>query len=151
MKSSLLFLGLVLCTHAALAEPPPPPPSELWTEVEQLVNKQLVTPLNKAQSKRSRFSRAAPVPVQRRVRVLDTVALTDTSGREFVRFAIDERRSFDEQAAWDEDSVIGCAYVHEREVFVQHGRAYRAANSLLGKDAKERAGVCRAVSAEAAS
>jgi hypothetical protein len=109
------------------------------------VNKQLVLPLKKAESRRSRFSRAAPVPVQRRVRVLDTAAHTDSRGKEFVRFAIDERRAWDEKSPWEKDSVTGCAYLQEHEVFVQHGEAFVPATSLLGRDAKERPGVCHAV------
>jgi hypothetical protein len=76
--------------------------------------------------------------------VLDAVALTDARGKEFVRFAIDERRSWENEGVWHEDKVLGCAYLNEREVFVQRGSAYFAARSMLGQREKEQAGVCRA-------
>ncbi len=135
----------MLCANMAHAEPPAPPSTtEIGSAVSELVDKQLLTPLKKVDSKRRRFSRAAPVPVQRRIRVLDTVAVTDVRGKQFVRFAIDTRRSFDEHGSWQQDSVVGCAYLNERQVFVRHGDAYRPARSLLGEDQKERPGVCRA-------
>jgi hypothetical protein len=144
MKSSLPLLISMLCTSVALAEPPAPPATKTQSAAAELVNAQLLVPLKKVESKRSRFSRAAPVAVQRRVRVLDAVALTDTRGKSFVRFAIDERRSLNEQAPWRRDSVLGCAYLNERELFVRRGEAYLPAQSMLGKEEKERADVCRA-------
>jgi hypothetical protein len=144
MKNPLPFLVLMLCTSVALAEPPAPPANETQNAATELVNKQFLTPLKKAESKRKRFSRAAPAPVQRRVRVLDTEAQADVRGKKFVRFAIDLRRTWDEQGSWEEDSVVGCAYPDEREVFVQHGEAYLSARSTLGAEDKQgRADVCR--------
>lgn len=144
MKSSLLFLVLTLCASVSLAEPPVAPANKVQDAAAALVNKQLVAPLKRAEGKRNRFSRAAPVAVLRRVRVLDAVASRDLRGAEFVRFAIDVRRGWDEQGVWQKDSLIGCAYLNEREVFVQRGAAYMPARSLLGEQYEERPGVCRA-------
>lgn len=144
MKSSLPFLVLTLCASVCLAEPPVAPSSKTQDAAAALVDKQLVAPLKKAESRRSRFSRAAPAPVQRRVRVLDTVPLTDSRGDEFVRFAIDVRRGWNEKGQWQNDSVVGCAYPKAGDVFVQHGEAYLHARSMLGKDRNEHAVVCRA-------
>jgi hypothetical protein len=141
---SLPFLVLMLCASVAFAEPPAPPSTEAQAAAAELVDKQLLAPLKKAESKRARYSRAAPAPVQRRVRVLDTVTRNDVHGRPFVRFAVDERRGWDEKGAWRSDRVLGCAYLNEREVFVQRGDAYLPARSMLGKDAAERSDVCRA-------
>jgi hypothetical protein len=141
MKRSLSVLALMLCASAALAEPPA---DDAQRAASELVNKQLLAPLQKAESRRSRFSRAAPVAVERRVRVLDRVALTDARGRQFVRFAIDERRLRGKQSPWAQASVVGCAYPGEREVFVRRGKGYLPARSLLGADEQERADVCRA-------
>jgi hypothetical protein len=143
MKSSFPLLVSMLCASVAFAEPPAPPSPQAQSAVEELVNAQLLLPLKRAESKRSRFSRAAPVPVQRRVRVLDALASTDMRGKEFVRFAIDERRSFDEHGPWRKESVVGCAYLSEQQVFVQRGEAFLPARSMLGKDDKARPGVCR--------
>lgn len=147
MKSSLPFLVLTLWASLSLAEPPVAPASKTQDAAAALVDKQLVAPLKKAESRRSRFSRAAPTPVQRRVRVLDSVALTDSRGQEFVRFAIDVRRGWNDKGQWQHDSVVGCAYLKAAEVYVQHGAAYLHARSMLGKDRKEHAAVCRAAAA----
>lgn len=138
---SLPFLISFLFTSAAFAEPPSTQPQ---SAVSELVTKQLLAPLKKAESRRSRFSRAAPVAVERRVRVLDTVALTDRNGREFLRFAIDERRPWDAPGAWAMDSVVGCAYPSERAVFVRRGEAYRPARSMLGHEDTTQPDACRA-------
>jgi hypothetical protein len=135
----------MLCASAALAEPPAATPTKTQDDASELVDNQLVAPLKKGERKRSRFSRAAPVAVQRRVRVLDRELLTDLRGKQFVRFAIDERRSRNDKGAWQGDSIVGCAYPGEAEVFVRDGDVYRDASSLLGKDKQEQAGVCRAV------
>jgi hypothetical protein len=140
VKKSLPFLILTLCASAALAEPPPAPADNA---AAALVNEQLVKPMQKAESKRSRFSRAMPVPVQRRVRVLDTVAQTDASGKQFVRFALDVRRPFDEEGKW-EHSLAGCAYPSDGKVFVQQGEAYVSPKAMLHGNQKDQPGVCRA-------
>jgi hypothetical protein len=149
MKSSLAFLISMLCINLALAEPPASPSTKTQTAASELVHKELLAPLKKVESKRSRFSRAAPVQVQRRVRVLDAEALTDVRGKQFVRFAIDERRPWSGHS-WQQDSVFGCAYLDEREVFVRRGQAYLPARSMLGDDEEERADVCRAAPESAA-
>lgn len=147
MKNSLSLVALMLCTSVALAEPPPAPtPGDARSTALELVNRQLVAPMKKSESRRKSFSRAMPVPVARRVRVLDQEALTDARGKKFVRFAVDVRRGFGEEqeAGWRNDDVVGCAYPNEREVYVQDGDAYFAARSLLSAGGKARPDVCRA-------
>lgn len=141
MEKPLLFLLLTLCASAAFAEPPAPTPAAA-SAAEALATEQVIKPLSKAQAKRSRFSRAAPVPVERRVRVLDTAAEKDVHGREFLRFAIDVRRAFDEHDEWQKDSILGCAYPKERKVFVQRGDGYYPAKSVLGASARKAPGAC---------
>lgn len=141
MKRSLPLLASMLFVSAALAEPPARG-AEATDDAAALVKDQLVVPLQKVEKKRSRFSRAAPVPVQRRVRVMDG-ELTDSRGRAFVRFAIDERRSWDDEGSWQRARVVGCAYPHDDEVYVRQGDAYVSAQSLLGKARAASADVCR--------
>jgi hypothetical protein len=148
MKRLLPLLAWMLCVSAAFAEPGAPLDTKRATSA--LVEEQLLLPLKKAEAKRSRFSRAAPVTLERRLRVLDAAALTDARGKAFVRFAIDERR-FADQGAWTKDSVLGCAYLNEQEVFVRRGRGYLPARSMLGKEAEERPGACQAVPASGAA
>jgi hypothetical protein len=137
MNKLLPALTLTLCASVALAEPPAP------RAAEALVEQKVVAPLAKAEAKRSRFSRAAPVPVQRRVRMLDTVAVTDARGQAFVRFAVDVRRFGLDEDAWQSDTIVGCAYPQQRKVFVEREGAYYPASSLLDGEGREQPGACR--------
>jgi hypothetical protein len=142
MKRWSPFVLSMLCVSVALAEPPPA--NQTQKAVADLVNKELLAPMKKIESKRKRFSRAMPVPVERRVRVLDTEPTTDARGKAFVRFAIDERHSWHEEGKWTADRMLGCAYASEGEVFVQQGEAYTPARSMLGKSGGKRSDVCQA-------
>ena len=144
MKSWLPFVVSMLCVSVALAEPPAPPAKPTDKRVAELVNKELVAPMKKVEGKRKRFSRAAPVPVERRVRVLESEPTTDARGKQFVRFAIDERHSWHEDGQWTRDRMVGCAYPSEGEVFVQSGETYTPARSMLGKRGEARGDVCQA-------
>lgn len=145
MKRSLPLLVWTLCASAALADPS----SEAQKAASKLVDEQLLAPLRKAESARKRFSRAAPVPVERRVRVLDAETRVDVRGRRFVRFAVDVRRAWDAPDVWQMGAMTGCAYPNDQEVFVRHGRAYVAAENALGRDGKRRSDVCRAAQGDA--
>ena len=140
MKRWLSLLLVTLCTSAAFAEAPT---SSL---VEALVKEQYLTPLSAGEGKRKRFSRAAPPPLARRVRVLDAERVVlDSRGKQFVRFAVDVRHAWDEDGVWQEASLTGCAYLDERQVFLFDGEEYRAASAMVGKRQKEKqkpAGVC---------
>jgi hypothetical protein len=126
MKRSLPFLLLTLCVSTALAEPPEVQPQV----VQSLVQRVLLQPVAKAESKRKRFSRMAPVSVERRVRVLDAIALTDARGNHFVRFAVDARSNLDDDLAWNSGAFVGCVYPEQRKVFVQQGEGYVPASDL---------------------
>ncbi len=144
MKAWLPPLALTLCASVVLAEPPPASKAER-TKTDALVKQQVVKPLEKAQSKRKAFSRVAPTPVQRRVRVLDTVARVDAAGRRFLRFAVDVHRPWREEGAWGEDEIVGCAYPDEKKVFVEYGERYFPAAHVVSGDETAQPGVCRVV------
>jgi hypothetical protein len=146
MKKWLLFLLSMLCADAALAEPPAPPPTGAQEAASELVKQRLLQPLTKAESKRKRFSRAAPVAKQRRVRVLDLAAQTDVRGKQFVRFAVDQRYGWDEDEEWELDAFVGCAYPDQKQVFLRRGDDYVPARSALGGDDEAQPDVCRAAS-----
>ena len=145
MKSWSAFVLSALCASAALAEPPPSPALSAPGQkaASALIEKALVAPLKKAETRRSRFSREGPVAAERRIRVLDAEALTDARGKHFVRFAIDVRRPYDQDQAWEQDAVIGCAYPEDKRVFVRSGDEYLPASSLLGKDVEPEPSACR--------
>lgn len=143
MKSWLPWVLSMLCASVAFAEPPAPSATPTQSAVTELVDKQLLAPMRKAEGKRKRFSRAAPVPTARRVRVLDDAALTDARGKTFVRFAVDVRYGFDDEGEWNE-RMQGCAYPSEGEVYVQNGKEHEwvAARTMLGKGTARRTDVC---------
>jgi hypothetical protein len=154
MKSWLSFLALMLCASVALAEPPAPtepPQTESQKKASDLVSKELVTPLRKSEKKRAKFSRVMLPPSERRVRVLDEQAQTDVRGKQFLRFAIDERAGWRNEREWNEDSVLGCVYLEEDQVYVQAGDSYVHARSKLGKGAKAQDGVCRSAQVDPAT
>jgi hypothetical protein len=143
MKRSLPFLILTLCASAALAQTPTALSTATQKAVTALVQDQLLKPLHRVQSKRSRFSRVASMPLERRVRVLDAGVYIDTRGKSFVRFAIDTRDARDDHGAWDNDSFFGCAYPDDQKVFVQSGDDFLPAASMLGGSQTPRPFVCR--------
>jgi hypothetical protein len=108
--------------------------------VQQRVDDGLVKPLAAFEANASRFSRARMPPRERRVRVTQTTATVDKSGRAFMAFAIDVKFG----AEWHENDIVGCAYTKSGELFVKRGDAYRPASFLLGKSADPVAGVCQA-------
>jgi hypothetical protein len=133
----------MLCANAVLAEPPAPLADEDKKAAAALVEKELVRPLTKAESKRKRFSRAAPAAAERRVRIEESVAEVDAHGKTFVRFAVDERMPWDEPGEWTKDALLGCAYLTEAKVYVRRGDAYLPARSAVGAQEKPLPDVCR--------
>jgi hypothetical protein len=115
--------------------------------VKHRVETGLLKPLAQQESNRSKFSRERPPPAERRVRVLETNAATDKSGRPFVPFAIDVRYL---RGDWTE-SITGCAYRQSGNLFVKAGSEYRPASYLLGKRTAVVAGACEAAPPPATS
>ena len=144
MKHSLTFLLWTLCASIALAEP-----IDSQEAASALVSRQLLEPLKKSESRRSRFSRTAPVAFERRVRVTDTQAQTDARGHSFVRFAVDARRA-NRETSWSKGVLTGCAYPADDKVFVLQGDGYLPASALLGDDAEPVKQVCRAAPGDGA-
>src|SRR5690606_14210952 len=124
MKPSFPFLVSMLCASAAFAEPKDASATEQGKAAVSLVETQLLSPLSKARSKRKRFSRAAPMATQLRVRVLDETPQTDVRGKQFLRFAVDERLAWVDDGDWNEATMRGCAYLDEKQVFVRRGGTY---------------------------
>jgi hypothetical protein len=140
MKKLSLVLLSMLCADVALAEPP----------AAALVDKQLVQPLKKAEARRSKFSRAAPPPKARRVRVLDTIAVSDVNGKQFVRFSVDVRHRYSEDGQWTRGAFLGCVYIDEKKVFVEQGSDYVPASGVLNGDGEPQDDVCRPAPEDAA-
>lgn len=151
MRTWSLVLLSMLCASAAVAEPPVPVPSKTRQAAAALVNKHVVQVLKNADAKRSRFSRSAPPPKARRVRVVDTVVQADVQGRQFVRFAIDVRTRWADDGEWALDAFLGCVYVDQKQVFLQQGSDYLPASGLLSGEGEPQPDVCRpALTADAA-
>jgi hypothetical protein len=118
------------------ARPQTPPPAE---QVQRRVEDGLLKPLAERDAKASAFSRARPIPRERRVRVTETAATLDKAGRAYMLFAVDIRFGGGE---WRENDIVGCAYTKTGDLFVKRGDAYRPASFLFGKNADPVAGVC---------
>ncbi len=100
----------------------------------------LVRKLAEREKERSRFSRARPAPIERRVRITNPTMSTDPSGRAFFPFAIDVRFGSD----WTENDQVGCVYTSKGDIFVKSGDEYRPGAFLLGKNVDAVTGVCEA-------
>jgi hypothetical protein len=122
--------------------------TSLAAQAQHRVEDGLVKPLAESESHASRFSRARPIPRERRVRVTQVTPTLDKSGRQFMTFAVDIRFGGGE---WRENDVVGCAYVKTGALFVKRGDTYRPASFLLGKNADPVAGVCEAAPTTARS
>jgi hypothetical protein len=125
MKKSLLLASLLssLFCASAFAEPTTDP-------IVALVTKTYVKPLQARESKRSRYSRMAMPPAERRVKIVDTQ--TDATGAAFTNFVVEERSAFDPDQQWMK-AETGCAYASTGAVFVKLGDKLRAAEFYLGK------------------
>lgn len=145
MKHAWLCLVLMLCTSVALAEPPM---NDAQRAVSALVQDVLIKPMGKAEKKHRRFSRDPPPPVARRVRVIDAAEVVDARGHRFLRFAIEERRGWDEDDTTEwERAFVGCAYPGSGKVFVQRDDEYVPASNMLGADHDAQPDVCRPANA----
>ncbi|HEX5033474.1 MAG TPA: hypothetical protein VFW62_03255, partial [bacterium] len=117
---------------------------------QAIIEAKLLAPLQEKDVKRPKFSRAAPPPSARRVRILDG-SRVDAKGQAFVAFAIDETHSFRElgdkdisEDAWHREAIIGCVYPKSGEVIVKLGEANYPAGVLWGESVKASpAEVCR--------
>jgi len=119
-------------------------PSLAWADeslvewAQRRVEQGLIKPL--ADRENGHFSRARPMPHERRARVLQATTLVDKSGRQFVPFAIDVRYG----GEWQQNDIVGCVYRGSGNLFVKRGEQYRSAAFLLGKNTDPVAGVCEA-------
>ena len=129
MKKSFALLTLFAASQASAA------PSE--TDAQAVVEKQLVAPLKAKESRQKRFSRAYQPPQVRRVRVLDSEAVTDGDGAAFMTFAVDTQNGLledvDGTRPWRTDVIVGCVYPESGKVFIKRGETYFGAGLLLGK------------------
>lgn len=112
----------------------------LAAQVQRRVEDGLLKPLAERERSTSRYSRARPIPHERRVRVTPSTATTDKAGRAFVAFAVDIKFGDGE---WRANDIVGCAYLKSGELYVQRGGAYRPAVILLGKNVDPVSGVCQ--------
>lgn len=145
MKSLACTCCLILFASAAAAEPPKAAAaSKEVAGVQALVKRSLLTPLAKREQERSKYSRVAMPPAERRVRVLGASASRDDKGEEFFSFAIDARYGLDDDEPWVKGAFVGCAYPKDGAIFIKRGDAYQPASALLGKRGElPRSSVCR--------
>jgi len=131
----LLWCALALSSVPSLARADEP---SLVAWAKRRVEDGLLKPLAQKTESGSRFSRARPMPRERRARVIQSTAALDKSGRPFLPFAVDVRFG----DSWRENDIVGCVYKGSGELFVKRGDSYRPAAFLLGKAAEPVPGVC---------
>ncbi len=127
---------LSLSCVPSLASADDAPSAPIADQVIVWVETGLLQPL--AERAAAPFSRARPPPRESRVRVAQTTATLDRSGRPFVPFAVDVRFV---GGPWHPDDIVGCAYLPKGELFVKRG-GYRPAAFLLGQKADPVPGAC---------
>jgi hypothetical protein len=133
----ILFLSMLLVSRIASATPSAP-------DVESMVKTSFLTPLAKREAVRSRYSRVAVPPAQRRVQISEAPA-KDADGKSFVAFTIDERR----YGKWTKGALSGCAYTDSGAIYVKRGDKLRSADAYLGKSTdKAPASACIAANAD---
>lgn len=119
---------------------------------QAIVEAKLLVPLQNKDAKRPKFSRAAPPPAARRVRILDGGPQADAKGQSFVAFVIDEAHSFSSagqeipEESWRKEAFVGCVYPQKGEVFVKMGETSYPASVLWGSsESAAPAEVCKGV------
>ncbi len=103
---------------------------------KSIVEEQLLKPLAVRDDTRSRFSRARPAPVVRRLRLVNPELLQDSQGEAFMTFAVDAQHGWgpkDNEAKWQKDALVGCVYPDSGAVYIRRGDSFRPAAFLLGK------------------
>jgi hypothetical protein len=154
----LSILAILIISPATFAETPAandssPERSAELASAEALVHSELLEPLVAKEVGRGRFSRGRLPAQERRVRLLDEQARTDTRGDAFVTFAVDARHGYrsGDESQWRKATITGCVYPGSSKVFVKKGTQYRPAAFLLGKNLKAAAaGTCEAGPAQLA-
>lgn len=97
----------------------------------------LLAPLAAKEAKRSAFSRAAPAPSERRVRIQDPQFVLDGKGQKFVLYEVEASYGEDWQTAF-----TGCVYQGSGKVFVAQGDQFYPSEFMLGKDVEAVSGAC---------
>lgn len=143
MNPLLMLLALLLVVPALFSNHQPLQAQASTTGAgaspQSIVEANLLDPLQQKELKRPKFSRAAPPPSARRIRILDEKPRADARGRAFVSFAIDETHSFRSvdskeiaEDEWHRDRIVGCVYPESGEVIVKMGEANYPASVLWG-------------------
>ena len=122
MPICLALLTLLLASGPRASETP-----------ESLIQHNLLAPLAAREKGRSRYSRAGPPAVERRLRMLDETPIADAKGARFQTFTVDARYGLG-KGTWDKGEITGCVYPASGEVYVKVGNGYRGAGVLLGKN-----------------
>lgn len=115
-------------------------------QARRRIDTALVKPLAQQESAGSRFSRARPMPHDRRVRVTSAILTQDKSGKAFLPYSIDVRYGGD----WTKDDIVGCVYPSSGDVYVKRGDTVYPAGLLLGKKVRVVEGACTTGAAPAA-
>lgn len=115
-----------------------PTNDDVVSTTKALVERQLLERMQERDSRASRFTRALPVPMERRVRILDSSPQLDARAARFLRVAIDERPRLLAAAPWQVNMLTGCAYPGSDEVYLHINGQWRPAEVLVAASAADR-------------
>ena len=132
----LVAVTLALTSNQVSAGSNAAPKPATPTTPASLVTAKLIQPLAAKETEHSKFSRARLPPSERRVRVLDEKPQQDTGGDAFYTFAVDEKRGWSDDSAWNKAKITGCVYPDRGEVFIKRGNAFHPAVAATGKKTK---------------
>jgi len=114
-------------------------PASLVAWAKGRVQSGLLQKLKAQDGERSKFSRGAQPPRERRARVVSADLSRDAKGRGFLLYEVDVRYG----DTW-ETQLRGCVYEKTGNLFVSVGEEYRPVAFLFGEDVAAVPGVCEA-------
>lgn len=112
-------------------------PSSLVAWAKGRVDSGLIKKLKAQDGERSKFSRGAQPPRERRARVVSTELSRDQKGRGFLLYEVDVLYG----DTW-ETQLRGCVYEKTGNIFVSVGEEHRPAAFLFGEDVAAVPGAC---------
>lgn len=135
-RSFTVFALVGLLSLSATADP-----ASLVAWAKGRVQSGLLQKLKAQDGERSKFSRGAQPPRERRARIVSSEPSRDAKGRGFLLYEVDARYG----DTW-ETQLRGCVYEKSGNIFVVVGAEHRPVAFLFGEDVAAVPGVCESAS-----
>lgn len=131
------FTAALLATSLSLSAAAAPTSLVAWAKGR--LQSGLLQKLKAQDGERSKFSRGAQPPRERRARVVSAELSRDQKGRGFMLYEVDVRYG----DSW-ETQLRGCVYEKTGSIYVNIGDEHRPAAFLFGEDVAAVPGACEA-------